>query len=271
MKASVIILDFHKSKRVIENVKSVLRQKTEFPYEVIVVDNSANPENAEKLRPLQEFSEVKVRINPRNLGYIRGNNEGVKASAGEYIFIVNPDIIWPTDDIMSRMVRKMEEDPSIAVLGPRQVNDRTGHDEITVRRFPSLLTQITRRTALRGIKGLDRKVFLDECRDLDPSRTQPVEWLQSSFWLTRRSIWEEIGGLDPRFFIFMSDPDYCRQSWEKGYRVVYFPEVKVLADGRRASAGGLKHFFFSRILRQHTKDAIRYAKKYAWKKPPKIF
>jgi GT2 family glycosyltransferase len=268
-KASIIILDYLKSKRVTENVKSILEQITNFEYEVIVVDNSANPDNARKLEQLREHPSVKVVINDKNIGYVRGNNRGVSESRGEYILIVNPDILWNNADTLQKLINHMDSHPEVGVLAPRQISDRTGRTEMTVRAFPRLTLQIARRTGLRDLPVLRDMVARDECQHLDYTKNQSVDWIQSSFWVTRRSLWDKLGGLDNRYFIFMSDPDYCFKVWQAGYKVIYFPEVTVRADGRRASEGGLKDFFVKPILRQHFKDAVKYRIAHFGKKNPR--
>ena len=269
VKASIIILDYLKSKRVCENVESILGQKTDFHYEIIVVDNSANPINAKKLNPLRKHQNVKVFINETNIGYVRGNNRGVKRSKGEYILIVNPDIIWKDTNTLQKLVDYMEKHPETGVLGPKQINDGDGSIAMTVRRFPKLTLQIARRTKLRKLPIIRNLVAHDECRDLNYNLIQPVDWLQSSFWITKRKLWNKLGGLDKRYFIFMSDPDYCWKCWKAGYKVIYYPEVTVHADGLRASAGGIKEFFKTWILRQHFKDAIKYRWAHIFKGNPR--
>ena len=268
-KASIIILDFYKSKRVVKNVESIISQKVNFPYEIIVVDNSANPLNSKKLAPLSKYKNVKVFINETNIGYVRGNNRGVKRAKGEYILIVNPDIIWGDNHNFQELIDYMDENPEIGVLGPQQINDGDGSIAMTVRAFPKLTLQIARRTKLRKLPIIRSLVAHDECRDMNYNTTQPVDWIQSSFWVTRQKLWNKIGGLDPRYFIFMSDPDYCWKCWEEGHKVVYHPEIKVHADGVRASEGGVKEFFEKWILRQHFKDAIKYRLAHMFKKNPR--
>jgi len=269
-KASIIILDFFKSKRVCENVESIQKQKVDFPYEIIVVDNSANPLNAKKLAPLSHYPNVKVFINETNIGYVSGNNRGVQRAKGEYILIVNPDIIWKDQHTFQRLINYMDKHQTIGVLGPKQINDGDGSIAMTVRAFPKLTMQIARRTMLRKLPIIRSLVAHDECRDLNYSMTQCVDWLQSSFWVTRHSLWNKLGGLDNRYFIFMSDPDYCFKCWQEGFEVVYYPEVKVYADGIRASAGGVKEFFNKWILRQHMKDAIKYRIAHMFRRNPRI-
>lgn len=268
-KASIIILDFHKSKRVCENVKSIQKQITNFSFEVIIIDNSANPLNAQKLNPLRKYSNVKVFINEKNIGYIRGNNRGVKRAKGEYILIVNPDIIWKDSNALQKLVDYMEKHPEIGVLGPKQINDDDKNIAMTVRAFPKVLLQIARRTKLRNLPIIKNLVAHDECRNLDYNKIQEVDWLQSSFWVTRQKLWNKIGGLDKRYFIFMSDPDYCFKCWKLGYKVIYFPEVTVRADGRRASEGGITDFFEKPLMKVHLKESIKYRLKHFGRRNPR--
>ena len=67
----------------------------------------------------------------------------------------------------------------------------------------------------------------------------------------------------------MSDPDLCFKCWEADKKVVYYPEVQVLADGRRLSGeGGFVDFFRKWTLRQHVRDSLKYQIKYLFKRNP---
>ena len=258
-KVSIVILDFMKAKRVSENVKSILAQDVDFPLEVIVVDNSVNAGNAETLLQLKELPNVEVIINSENIGYVRGNNEGAKKAQGEYLLIVNPDIIWREKDTLKKMIDYIDQRGEIGILGPKQMNDSDGSVAMTVRAFPKLFLQIARRTWIRKLPLIKKWVAYDEMQHLDYDQVQDVDWLQSSFWVIRKELWDSFGGLNPDYFLFMSDPDLCFKVWEKGYKVVYYPKAVVYADGIRLSQGGMKAFFQKWTLRQHLKDAIKYS------------
>ncbi len=269
IKASIVILDFMKAKRVCENVQSILAQEVNFPVEVIVVDNSVNEANAETLLSLNDLPNVQVHINKKNLGYVLGNNEGAKHAQGEFILIVNPDIIWREKDTLQKMINYMEKHPEIGILGPKQINDGNGEVAMTVRAFPKFFLQVARRTWLRGLPVIKKWVAHDEMQHLDYEITQDVDWLQSSFWVMRKDLWSGLDGLNPDYFLFMSDPDMCYRVWERGYKVVYFPKATVYADGIRLSQGGVKAFFQKWTLRQHTKDALKYSYKHLLKGNPR--
>lgn len=259
LKASIVILDFMKAKRVSENVKSILAQEVDFPIQVIVVDNSVNAGNAEILSELKKLPNVEVIINAENVGYVGGNNEGAKKAQGEYLLIVNPDIIWREKDTLKKMIDYMDQHGEIGILGPKQINDTDGSVAMTVRAFPKLFLQIARRTWIRKLPLIRRWVAYDEMQHLDYDQVQEVDWLQSSFWVIRKELWDSFGGLNPDYFLFMSDPDLCFKVWEKGFKVVYYPKAVVYADGIRLSQGGMKAFFQKWTLRQHLKDAIKYS------------
>jgi len=266
---SIVILDFLKSKRVSKNVESILTQETDFPVEIIIVDNSVNEENAKKLIELSKHANLKLHINKENIGYIRGNNLGAKMATGEYLLIVNPDIVWREKDTLKKLIDYMESHEDIGILAPRQIDEQTGQVAMTVRAFPNFFLQIARRTVLRKFPLIKKWVAHDEMQHLDYNLTQEVDWLQSSFWVIRKSLWDSFGGLNPNYFIFMSDPDLCFKVWEKGYKVVYYPKATVYADGIRCSEGGFGTFFTKWTLRQHVRDSIKYCWSHLFKRNPR--
>ncbi len=269
MKASIVILDFEKSTRVLANVESILRQNVDFDFEIVIAVNRATPQKREELASLANLPNVKLIFNEKNLGYPRGVNEAIKNSSGEILVIINPDIVCRDENALAKLVAKIENDEKIGVLAPRQIRETDNATEMTIRAFPKLSNQIARRTWLRKIPGIRKRVAFDEMQHLDYAIPQKVDWIQSSFWVVRRDLWNKIGGLDERFFLFMSDPDFCRRAWENGHEVIYYPKVLVGADGKRCSAGGFLDFFKKWTLRQHLRDALKYHAKYFRKKSPR--
>ena len=113
-KVSIIILGFNKveyTKKCIESIRKYTRQK----YELILVDNGSNDDTEKYFRSIPN---AKVIINPTNFGVARGWNQGMRIADGDYLLILNNDIIvgpnW-----LENMVRLAESDPSIGLVGPR--------------------------------------------------------------------------------------------------------------------------------------------------------
>lgn len=269
-KLSVVILDFLKSKRVVESVGSIRAQTTDFTTEIVIADNSCNAANAAKLREVEHLPAVRLIFNEKNIGYTRGVNAAARQAVGEYFLILNPDIVLRAPDTLQKLVDFMDQNPHVAIAGPRQIDEPTGTPALTVRAFPRVWVQIARRTWLRRLPFIRDVVAYDEMRHLDYTRTQPVDWLQSSCVIVRRDFWEAVGGLDERYFLFMSDPEICWQAWARDFEVVYVAETTVYADGIRASAGGFTDFFRRWTMRQHLADSLLFRLKHFGRRNPRL-
>ena len=63
-----------------------------------------------------------------------------------------------------------------------------------------------------------------------------VDWLAGACLMTRRDVFDQLGGLDERFFLYWEDADYCRRATDAGWRCVYLPTASVRHVGGRSAA-----------------------------------
>lgn len=233
-----------------------------FQCEIIVVDSASTIETRNVVR--EEFANAfhEIRILPRteNTGYTRGVNIGIAASRGDYILILNPDIIF-APGVLECMVAYLEKHSDIGLLGPKLLNFNGSRQESCFR-FYTLATIIYRRISILpfALRELNRFLMCDH------GFTEPtdVDWLMGSAIMTSRKAFARVGNADERFFHYFSDVDWARRFWENGYRVVYYPEVALYHYHQRRS----KRWFwfldalFNREARWHIRDGIRYLMKY---------
>jgi N-acetylglucosaminyl-diphospho-decaprenol L-rhamnosyltransferase len=269
VRLTIIIVDFFKAKRVVENVRSILSQHCDFDFKIVVVDNSAERKNRSILKQLDDCKRVRLIFNNKNRGYTAACNQAAKNAQGNYFFLVNPDIRWTDRKILQKTVDFMNSNQDVGILGPRQVNDDGSTPQI-VRKFPSLPVMAARWTPLRKLPLVSRLVSAYEMSDFDYHKPQCVDWIQSSFLVIRKDFWQKTGGLDEGYFLFMSDPDICFKAWESGMKVFYFPGVTVAADGKRCSTGESLNLFKNPPLRHHIRDAVRYQIRYLFKNKTKL-
>ncbi len=254
MKIALVIVNFHKAARVVEGIRALRRQNTIYDSHLVVVDNSTSQQEANILRTEMRQTDELV-IAAENLGYARGVNLGAKtAGAFDYILLVSPDIIVDDTHAIRKMVSLMESRRSIGVLASVQHNDDGSIVEVA-RRFPSPVRQVCRRLSPTMVNDFD---LLSPLASKATNGMIDVDWVQSSFVMIRRSLWDAMGGLDERYFLFMSDTEMCLRAHERGMRVGVTSVVDVQADGVRASRGGLLAIFYSKPLRMHVRDAFVY-------------
>lgn len=177
-----------------------IRVHTREPYEIIIVDNGSGPETVEWLRTL---TDVRVIYNNTNRGYAGGNNQAIAAAHGEYIVLLNNDVIV-TDGWLESMLAAFDRIPGLGVSAPR--SNRVAGDQITTDAQYGSMDQMhayaaKRRERFRGEGYLtDRAIGLCLCID--------------------RTVIEEIGGIDERFGAGnFEDDDFCMRVRAAGYRI----------------------------------------------------
>ena len=146
--ALIVIVDYFKAPRVVQNVESVLAQENCPDTKICIVDNSCDPENKKQLLQLERYQNVHLLFSESNIGYTRACNDAAALFDARYVVLVNPDIAWNDKSTLSELISQMDTKPDIGILGPRQIND-DGTTPGTVRKFPNIIVQVARRTPLR--------------------------------------------------------------------------------------------------------------------------
>jgi GT2 family glycosyltransferase len=177
-----------------------IRAHTAGDYEIIIVDNGSGPETVEWLRTLHD---VRVIYNAENRGYAGGNNQALAAARGEYVVLLNNDVIV-TEGWLDDLLGAFERIPGLGISAPR--SNRIAGDQIVADAaysdVPEMHAFARRRRAEFRAQGYltDRAIGLCLCLD-------------------RRMI-EEIGGLDERYGAGnFEDDDFCLRARAAGYRI----------------------------------------------------
>lgn len=190
--------------------------------EVFVVDNASHDGSVEMMR--KEFPQVHCIANAENLGFARGNNQGIRQSCGEFILLLNPDMrVLP--GTLEGIVAFMREprNARVGVAGCHLLDER-GSTVPHVRRFPRLPDQlaIVTKAARMYPRALDHYLVVD----FDYAREARVDSIRGSFFCIRRKLVEQIGALDERFFIWFEEVDFCLRARQAGWQIAYTPSVQ---------------------------------------------
>ncbi|OGN06149.1 MAG: hypothetical protein A2750_03635 [Candidatus Yanofskybacteria bacterium RIFCSPHIGHO2_01_FULL_45_42] len=265
MLLSIIIANYKNPALLRLCLKTVKRELgRDFDYETIVIDSASQPETRNVVT--HEFPDFKLLAFKENLGYTRGNNEGIKISAGEYVLILNSDVVLDRKN-MEALLKYMTANPDIGMAGPKLLNF-DGSKQDSCFRYYTPLTILHRRIAHLPFakKTIDRFLM----RNVPLDKPFSVDWLMGSACLVSRQAIEKVGLMDEKLFLYFSDVDWARRFWENGYKVVYYPESVMYHHLHRNSKGrlGILDAFFKRESRWHIADAIRYFKKWGISTPP---
>jgi N-acetylglucosaminyl-diphospho-decaprenol L-rhamnosyltransferase len=221
-------------------------------FEVIVVDSASEDDTVDKIR--KHFTRVKLFPQTENVGFVRGNNIGIKEAKGRYILLLNPDTVV-LGNALKDMVDYMEDNADVGIVGPYTLNTN-GTVQPTRRRFPTIKTAFFESTWLQPFapESLLNHYYV---RDLPDLAIIDVDWVQGSAMMIRKEVFDQIGLLDPGYVMYSEELDFCRRAKDDNWRVVYHCCSQIIHHGGKSSEqiSVQKHIWFQQ-------SKLRYFHKY---------
>lgn len=215
--------------------------------EVIVIDNHSTDRSLDELRRFG--SQIKLIESDRNAGFSGGMNLCAERAKGKWLMLLNPDTMLGFDP--SEMVACAESTTDVGVLGPRLLYpDGRQQFSFGYEHSPGRIV-----ASWLGGDRLARWTGLWSLQERRPDRyasTREVAWVSGACLLTPRELWNELGGLDERFFMYVEEVDYCRRVRGAGKRVLYEPRFE-LTHAEGGSAAGFNRAGLSRSCTSYVK------------------
>ena len=212
--------------------------------QVVVVDNASVDGSADIVA--QKHPEVTLLRNERNLGFAAAVNQGVRASHGSWVLLLNPDMEarpgavaalyrFAPGQPRTRSLRWPDAAPgrerrALVVLGAAHPLE---HGLLR----PGPVDGVPRLDALRP--GGDRRLARDSVRE--------VGMITGCLLLVPRAVWDGLRGLDERYFVYGEDVDFSRRARDAGYRPLFTPAAELVhAIGASSSSGSSRQASFWR-------------------------
>lgn len=249
---SIIIVNWNVGALLRTCLHSIERGRDTLHIEVIVVDSASSDNSVAMVRA--EFPWVRLITCQENVGFPKGNNLGLAAANGRFLYLLNPDTEI-VGDALSVMVGYMQQHTDVGVLGT-QLLYPDGRIQSSRRRFPSVLTGLFESTWLQPLapRRLLRHYYAQDLPDDQPA---DVDWVMGASLLLRREVYDQVGGMDEAYFMYSEELDWCRRIKDAGWRVVYLPAAQVIHHEGKSSEQAVtaRHVNFNRAK-------LRYFRKY---------
>ncbi|HLC88033.1 MAG TPA: glycosyltransferase family 2 protein [Patescibacteria group bacterium] len=225
---TIAILNFNSGdylRRCLESIKNV---EGEAEINVIAIDNNSSDQSFD-LKDLK-IKDVEFVQNEENLGFSKGYNKTLQKIKSEFVLLLNPDCLLQKG-VIKKILEDFEEDKKTGaatckIILPNGKTDLTAH-----RGFP------TPWASLLYVLGNDSLYHLTNKM---PDEIHEVDAIAGAFFMTKKSILEEVGYLDEDFFLYGEDIDLCLRIKKKGYKILYDPEVEI-THYKGISTGVKKH------------------------------
>jgi N-acetylglucosaminyl-diphospho-decaprenol L-rhamnosyltransferase len=184
-------------------------------HEVLVLDNASGDGSAQAVLARQD-SRVRLIALERRAGKAANDSTLLEAARGELCLLLNEDTqLLP--GAVEALLGALHDDPDAAVAGAQLLHP-DGRQQRCAWRLPGV------GTALAGALFLHKLVTVQS----RGSRTSRVGWTQSSAMLVRRSAARGVGWLDPEFFVYSDETDFCKRLGDVGWRILWVPAARAI-------------------------------------------
>ena len=237
MNISIITVNYNSSGNTIKLLES-LKNQTDKDFNVFVVDN-----NSEDVKKLMEYRTDETNIvfvnNDKNLGFSGGNNVGIKKALGDgadWILLLNNDT-WVENDFIHRLKANLEGKGGIMGLAINEGNPNASH-------------------------GQGRTVYAGKIQWLKPTLIHtptsqvgyPQVYAIGGAMAIRKKVFEKIGFLDEKYFLYFEDADYSVRARKAGVPVEFAPEIRVY----HSVSASTKKLGSPMLLRYHYRNALYF-------------
>jgi len=238
-KVAAVVLNY----KAVEDTKNCVHSLKECGYpnlEIVLVDNASQDGSAEDLA--RTFPDLPLLVQTTNLGYAGGNNAGIRHALGmnvDHILISNDDVLVEKG-FLDRMVDIMEGDTNVGVVSPK-VFRASSRVEVMAG-----MGEFNRWLCTGTDRGRDQEALRSATLECD------VDYIPGVLFLARREVFETLGLLDERFFMYFEDVEFSRRVTTR-YRMVY--TARSVAFHKGGAGRGWRNYSVL-YLYYHTRNRI---------------
>ena len=221
---SVILVSYNTIEMTKTALSHLFSSSHHLEMEVIVIDNASKDNSAEILR--QEFPQIRLIENKRNVGFGRANNQALPFIKSRYVLLLNTDAFIEPDAI-AKTVQYMDANPKCGILGVKLFG-RDGVLQPSCRFFPTPWNLFLSRT---GLKRIFRGTKMVDDMSWDHATVRDCDWVPGCYYLVRKEVIDQVGLFDPRYFLYSEEMDHCFATKKAGWQVTYYPYTSVVHIG----------------------------------------
>ncbi len=212
---SILIVNYNSGSYAKTCIETLLKQ-TNIKLELIVVDNASTDDSVIILK--DAFGDKITLIESKeNLGFGRANNLAAEMAQGEFILLLNPDTEISDTQALCQLIDFLILNQKLGMVGPAIDEPRKGKQVLPRYRYPSS----------RHLQ------YTNKFKQLPGE----IAWLLGACMLIKRSVFEEIQGFDPDYFLYGEDADICLRLRLAGYEIGYCDKVQVSHVGGASEFG----------------------------------
>jgi GT2 family glycosyltransferase len=229
MKADVaiVIVSYNSEDHIGACLDSVFAQRKSVNQQVIVVDNDSRDGTVALIR--ENYPEVELVVPGANLGFAKGVNLGVRHANAEFVLLLNPDTVI-LDHAVDIVVDFARRNPGHGLYGGRTLRPDGSLEPSSCWGLPSLWSMTLFAFGLTTLAPRSRWLDPESLGNWQRDTVREVGVITGCFLLSPLEVWNQLGGLDERYFMYGEDADLAMRAHHAGYRPVICPDAKLIHE-----------------------------------------
>ncbi|MGX8713480.1 MAG: glycosyltransferase [bacterium] len=221
--------------------KRKLADGSDLELDVWVVDNDSVDGSVEMVQ--KDFPQVHIIENHENVGFARANNQALARCAGQCLLLLNPDTIVEPDTFV-RCINFMTAHPDCGGLCVKMVDGDGNYLKESKRGFPSPQASFYKISGLIKLFPHSKRIAAYYMGHLSEDEVGEIEIMPGAFLMFRREVYEKIGGLDERYFMYGEDIDFSWRIHLAGWKNYYLPETHIIHyKGESTKKGSMNYVY----------------------------
>ena len=221
---SVIVVSYNVKDLLLDSL-AALFQRTDIPFEAIVVDNNSKDGSAAAVEA--EFPQAKVHRMRKNVGFGRAANAGLELCGGRFILVLNPDVMVG-EACLGELADFLLVRPDVGAVGPRITQPGGEIDESARRAFPTPSVAVYRATGLSRLFPHSARFGRHNMGHVSAERAHEIDAGTAACLMVRRAAIAKVGFFDPAYFMYGEDLDLCYRLKQGGWKIFYVPAAEAL-------------------------------------------
>lgn len=251
MSVSVIIVNYNTGKILKDCIESVYNIEKDISFEIIIVDNNSTDDSRLIIEDISmKHKEIKKIFLDSKISFSGANNKGFENSSGEYILIMNPDIIF-TEPVLKKLVNNLSEDNSLGAACPLLIGSDGEFQRRYFQRYPSVRQFVFFYSIFAKLfersPYLINKYLQNNDMNISSGKEEYTEQIPCAFFLTSREIFLKAGKMNESYQLFFEDVDLSYQI-NRNHRLAADTSLKVKHLGGESFKTSDDYWLYGRFI-----------------------
>jgi len=260
---SIVIVTWNSEEDIAECLGSIYNEhydESKLKVQTIVVDNNSSDNSASVVENFIKVfpHDINLIKNPENSGFTKGCNIGIAEAYGDFVMLLNPDTQIQNDGLfqLAEYLKSREDVGAIAPL----LYSRNKTIQYSCRTFPRYIDLFFEISALSSLFPSSKFFSKWKMKYFGHNELREVEQPMAAALMIKADVLKKMNYLDERYYMFFNDIDTCKQIYNLGYKIIFYPDATVY---HKIGTSILKDRV--RMIKAWNEDCLRYFRKNGYK------